>query len=129
MICGREFLMILEGFEKQQKQIWDDAADYGLANPSKKAKGSIRYALAELMKIYKCKINVWGPAYKQSKQFTMFIPIEKDGAGYNGITVSLTWEPIMKRGVHEYIHIYTANAHSTAPVDLHFTTIPYTKEG
>ena len=120
MIPGKEYLMILEDYQKLQSQIWNDSCDYGLKNPSPKAKGSIRHALAELMKIYKCKVECWGAAHKQSKSFTMFMPIEKEGDGYNGIAVALTYEPMMRKDVREYIHICTHQAHSTADVNLHY---------
>lgn len=96
MIVGREEIVVLESYAKQQHQIWPDAADVGLKtfpdadrNISEAQQTEIREALRELMRTFKYNTTTWGTEQDGGWQCRLFVPYEQDQGEYQGVMVQI----------------------------------------
>jgi len=99
-IPGKEALVVLEDFNKDQKQIYPDAADTGIVTKDKEGTyqevdAKIQKALDELLEIYKADIS----EYTGGKHWEIFIPVEEDGKYLAGYYVSVSKNTDKARGI------------------------------
>ena len=96
-IPNKESLVYFESLAKQQKQLWNDSADYGVeADP--KLKGEARAQLMQLMKTFGYKLEKWSSGSKT----TVFIPVETDQGLLAGTVLNVGYDKIKGK---DYLHI------------------------
>ena len=87
----KENLIYFEGLAKRQHRIYDDACDFGVKIDDA-TKLEARRQLVEMIKFFGAKITRWGDReHSHGSNTKIFIPIERDGHGFGGQLVDISY--------------------------------------
>ena len=98
MITGREELVVLEKAAKLQRQIYPDAADFGIEinEQNKHVVAEVKAALSSLKEMFSSSVKVshWGDTKLGGWTCEVFIPIEYDEGRVVGQIVSVGYNAV-----------------------------------
>jgi hypothetical protein len=87
--CDTEYFYF-EDIHRKQRQIYDDACDYGYVYNESEA-NRLKESLQALMNTYNYKYTKYGDIYKNGGfKVTMFISFERDYGMFNGVELTVS---------------------------------------